>query len=448
MNHSTLAMPTTAQQGQQRESETRLRGRWLVMARLVWGVVAVGTLTVFLASLPVIFADLQRLCTAAVCVSRQLSPQQARTLQHALGLSLQGYATVSLTVLVITSSVWLACGFLLFWRKSDDWMVLLFALECVTQVMTGPYSPIRELAQSHSPWLAPVEVLNPLGTFLGLLLIALFPTGRFVPRWIGWLVLCALGGFLTIHVIPSSTLVSFLLGTWLFFGVALILVVAQIYRYRRVSTAVQRQQTKWVVLSLAILILVVVGAALPSLFFPALLLPGSLYNPALYLLEMCLIPLLAGGFGVALLRYRLWDIDALINKALVYGGLSALLAGVYLGLVLGLQALLGAVLHQSNAIALVISTLAIAALFRPARQRIQRIIDRRFYRRKYDAARTLAAFSTTLRAEVELAQLREHLLSVVEETMQPTHVSLWLRPDAQRRKSPITEEGVASARFP
>ena len=439
MNHSTLSMPTTTHEGQRGESETRLHGRRLVVARLVWVVVAVGTLTVFLAGLPVIFADLQRLCTAAVCVSRQLSPAQARTLQQTFGLSLHGYAILSLVLLVITSSVWLACGFLLFWRKSNDWMVLLFALECVTQVMTGPYSPIRELAQSHSPWLGPVAFLNPLGTFLGLLLIALFPNGRFVPRWIGWLVMCSLCGFLVIHVIPTSTLVSFLLGTWLFFGMALILVGAQIYRYRRVSTAVQRQQTKWVVLSLTVLILVVVGAALPSVFFPALLQPGSLYNPTLYLLEICLIPLLAVGFGVALLRYRLWDVDALINKALVYGLLTALLAGIYIGLVLGLQALLGGWLHQTNAIALVISTLAIAALFRPVRNRIQRIIDRRFYRRKYDAARTLAAFSATLRGEVGLAQLQEHLLAVVEETMQPTHVSLWLRPDEPHRKSPTAE---------
>jgi hypothetical protein len=197
------------------------------------------------------------------------------------------------------------------------------------------------LAQSHSLWLVPAAFLNPLGTFASLLLLALFPNGRFVPRWTRWLVI----GFVVIRglvlFIPTSTLVSFLLGTWLFFGVALLLVFAQIYRYRRVSSAVQRQQTKWVVLSLTVLILVVVGAALPSVFFPTLLQPGSLYNPALYLLEICLIPLLAVGFGIALLRYRLWDVDALINKALVYGLLTALLAGVYVGLVLGLQVLLG-----------------------------------------------------------------------------------------------------------
>jgi hypothetical protein len=106
--------------------------------------------------------------------------------------------------------------------------------------------------------------------------------------------------------------------------------------------------------------------------------------------------------AIAILRSRLYDIDTIINKALVYGLLTALLAGAYAGLVLGLQALLGGLLHQTNAIALVFSTLVIYALFQPLRRRVQAIIDQRFYRRKYNAARTLAAFSATLRSEVDL----------------------------------------------
>ena len=441
MSHSALSMTTAIHEEPRRERERRLRGRWLLAARLAWVVVAVSTLAVFIASLPVVFAELEGLCTAAVCVSRQLSPAQARTLQQAFGLSLHSYATVSLVLLVISSAVWLAIGCLLFWRKSHDWVVLLFALSCLTQVLEGPYSPTRELALSHSFWLGPAQVLNTLGTSASLLLIALFPDGRFVPRWSGWLVI----GFVVIHVlllfIPTNTLVSFLLGTWLFFGVAVLLVVAQIYRYRRVSTPLQRQQTKWVVLSLALVILVAVGTGLPALFFPALLQPASLYNPALYLLDLCLIPLLAVGFGIALLRYRLWDIDRIINKALVYGLLSGILGALYAGLIIGLESLAGSITRQSSAnpLVLVISTLAIAALFQPLRRRIQTIIDRRFYRRKYDAARTLAAFSATLRGEVELAQLSGHLIAVVQETMQPTLVFLWLRKDEQGSKSRTDE---------
>ena len=144
-----------------------------------------------------------------------------------------------------------------------------------------------------------------------------------------------------------------------------------------------------------------------------------------------LIPL---SIGFSILRYRLYDIDLLINRTLVYGSLTALLALLYVGLIVVLQSLFQGVFHQNNTVAIVITTLVIAALFQPLRHRIQAIIDRHFYRRKYDAAKTLEAFSATLRNEVELTQLREHLLNVVQETMQPAHVSLWLRQSEHDRK--------------
>jgi hypothetical protein len=135
-------------------------------------------------------------------------------------------------------------------------------------------------------------------------------------------------------------------------------------------------------------------------------------------------------------------VDVLINKALVYGLLTGTLIAVYVGCIIGLEALLRGLFNQTSEIAIVVSTLTIFALFHPLRKRIQAAIDRRFYRRKYDAARTLAAFSSTLRHEVNLDQLREQLIAVVQETMQPAHVSLWLRPiqqdrnDAQWRVNP------------
>ncbi len=153
---------------------------------------------------------------------------------------------------------------------------------------------------------------------------------------------------------------------------------------------------------------------------------------ALFYFSVVWIPVSA---GIAMLRYRLYDIDVLIRRTLVYSTLTVILALLYTGLVfvigIPLRDFLG---QQQNPLVIVASTLAIAALFQPLRHRIQAIIDRRFYRRKYDAVRTLEAFSATLRNEVDLATLSKHLVAVVEETMQPTYILLWLRKPEQERK--------------
>jgi hypothetical protein len=151
-----------------------------------------------------------------------------------------------------------------------------------------------------------------------------------------------------------------------------------------------------------------------------------------------LLLLLPLSIGIAILRYRLWDIDRVINRTLVYGTLTALLALIYCGCVVLLQHLVNGATGQvgQSPLVIVASTLAIAALFQPLRHRIQQIIDRRFYRRKYDAAKIVEAFSATLRNEVDLNQLREHLISVVQDTMQPSHISLWLREPDRKSSHP------------
>ena len=203
----------------------------------------------------------------------------------------------------------------------------------------------------------------------------------------------------------------------LLFPLIIACIASVFLRFRR-TRGVERQQLKWFTYGMAISILMLI-IILIAVFST----PNGGSGTFFYLAVVC-IPISA---GIAMLRYRLYDIDVLINRTLIYGVLTAVLALAYFVSVLILQYLLSSFTSGSQ-LAIVGSTLVIAILFQTLRHRIQRIIDRRFYRSKYDAARTLSAFSARLRNEVDLQQLSDHLLTVVQETMQPTHVSLWLRP--------------------
>jgi hypothetical protein len=195
-----------------------------------------------------------------------------------------------------------------------------------------------------------------------------------------------------------------------------------------------------VVFCVTVCVTLLIGFLLPVVFFPDLTRPGVVSFvfdlSGLTIggsLGLLLIPL---SIGAAILRYRLYDIDIIINRALVYGSLTLMLLLVYFGGVVGTQAVFRALTGQVQQpqLAVVGSTLAIAALFIPLRRRIQSFIDRRFYRKKYDAAKTLESFSRRLRDEVNLENLTDELLTVVEQTIQPAHASLWLRDREERAR--------------
>ena len=213
---------------------------------------------------------------------------------------------------------------------------------------------------------------------------------------------------------------------------------AQFYRYRRVSSLLERQQTKLVLFGLALWLFFGAGSwlfeyGLVPLLGPGLVPPPGTGGRLIYLVTINELQILSPiavpvTIGLAILRYRLWDIDVLIRRTLIYSMLSAVLAAAYFGSVVILQGLFEALTGERNsALVTVLSTLMIAALFGPVRARVQRAIDRRFYRQKYDAARTLAAFGAQARDVVALEQLSDELTRAVDDTMQPAHVGLWVR---------------------
>src|SRR5918993_2179866 len=272
-------------------------------------------------------------------------------------------------------------------------------------------------------------------------LLLLFPDGRLLsPRWrpAAWCAGLGISGFVVSYALDAGPLADFpevvnpygvdsplvrivgIAGAVLLVGSMVASAISLIVRARRAGR-VERQQMKWLAYGGAVVVGLIFVAGLISIW-------SVRVSIAVTNLALLGLPLFT---GVAVVRYRLYDIDFLINRTLVYGALTATLALVYFGSVATAQAIFRTFTGQEEQpqLAIVVSTLVIAALFTPLRRRIQSFIDRRFYRRKYDVRKTLEAFSSTLRDETDLEALREDLVGVVGETMQPAHVSLWLRAD-------------------
>ena len=289
--------------------------------------------------------------------------------------------------------------------------------------------------------------LRSIGFFMILtFLLLLFPTGHLPsPRWraFAWITALTIALFCAanllssdlssddtrltsfpnpLDVIPNGSIAGNLMSLGsilLIFGCVVGCCASVVVRFRR-ARGIERQQLKWLVYA----------ALWAALAFLAAWVGVFINNPILasaVTFDLCLLAIPVG-VGIAILRHGLFDIDLIINRTLVYGLLTALLAGLYVAGVIAAQAVVRGFTGQMNTppVVIVASTLLVAALFTPLRRRIQSGIDRRFYRRKYDAEKALATFSTALRSETDLPRLTEHLVSVVTETMQPAHISLWL----------------------
>jgi hypothetical protein len=406
-----------------------LSGRLLFLARVGWLAVAVLSIGLFVASVPSHYDWLINFAEPG------LNPTTIRANLESVGVSVDFYAVYLISIPAASALIWVAVSVVIFWRRSDDGMALFTSLALLTFAVFFMDAGPSALAEQHPAVWLPVQLLSIFSSVAFALFLYLFPNGRFVPRWTRWILILWVVHEIAYYFFPhsvfntekSSPLLDFvIISTFLCVGIG-----SQVYRYRRVSGPVQRQQTKWVVFGTATSLLGLIGLQLILYSSPTLAQFGSPYSFVLQAGIYCSMLLIPMSIGVAIVHDRLWDIDIVINRTLVYGALTASLVLVYLGGVAATQAIFHTFTGQEEQpqLAIVASTLVIAALFTPLRRRIQSFIDQRFYRRKYDARKTLEVFSAELREETDLEALSEDLLEAVRETMQPTHISLWLRPD-------------------
>jgi hypothetical protein len=420
--------------------------QWVALAG--WGLIALAYLVFFVSDLRLDYLQLQSACQGPNCNYLALSPAEMQTLA-AWGLSPRAFALIMTGMTMACASVWCLLSGILLWRQGASRIGWAISLALIVMPVTV-IADANNLAANIPALFIPSVILSQLGFAIFLLFMYLFPNGRFYPRW----------AFIPLSVtyVSFSTFSLWFAGlmalpAWVYEGSALVpiglfalTIGLQILRYRRVSTPLERQQTKWVLL----------GFAAIALSFPVWILlfgrvvdipaglPRLLATLIGWLVTLVIISSLPVTIAIAILRYRLWEIDLVIRRTLSYSALSAVLVSVYLGSVVVLQSTLQALTGQRQGeLVTVLSTLAIAALFGPVQRRVQTGIDRRFFRQKYDAARLLAGFAASARDETDLQHLSARLVAVVDETMQPETVGLWLR--AGETNSTHQQPGPAQA---
>ncbi len=409
--------------------------RWRIWICAVLIALNVGQYVLLLAGIPTFYERIATGTVPNVVVGGQIAISETSILIDAAvrGMTPRTYAVYFIVLnLVVAAGFWAAAALVLA-KAGGHWFRWLTALFLIF-FPSGQLWPITQVSQVNYKILSFAGLLWPMF----LLFFYLFPDGRAVPRWSRWPV----AGFVLIHLVfqvigvvaeqmgaafnaPEGILGLF--GVVVLFGL-LFALGCQVYRYLRVAGPVERKQMQWFVAMLAFLVF-------SSVLYQIVTGDGDLTSADGYASDLDLLfgLIIPAAITISILRYRLWDIDLIIRRTLVYGVLSGLLALVYFGSVVVLEGLLRGLTGGSSQVAIVLSTLLIAALFVPVRGRVQALIDRRFFRRKYDAASTLAVFGASVRDNVDLDALGAHLTAVVDETMQPAHVGLWAPPEARRR---------------
>jgi signal transduction histidine kinase len=400
------------------------RERTMSLMLAGWLATAALAVMMVLVSTPFIYQQSLTICAADTCVPGQLSAEGFLTLRN-YGISLDSYAIYWTSINVVSAFVWFAIGSVIFWRRPDEWMPMLVSW---TLILAGTLGPTNVLAHSQSFWSQPALALNSLA-FVGLIIVFyLFPDGRFVPRWMCWIAVAvillevAYAFFPTSVINPDSW--SETLGTVVYLGILISPVAAQIYRYRRDSNEIQRQQTKWAVAGLAmallgIMVVIGIGHALG-----ASMASGSLLYiafPSFAIVWLLVIPL---SLAVAVLRYRLYDIDLIINRALVYLALTGCVIGIYV-IVVGW---LGAVLQaRGNVVISLVAAGIIAVLFQPLRERLQRGVNRLMYGDRDDPYDVVSRLGQRLEATLAPDTVLKVIVETVKDALKLPYAAIALR---------------------
>ena len=416
------------------QTVSRFQNHLLTFARAFWLAFLIFKWVYWIASMPRFFAlvNAGAIPTVVEAGAVQVSPQLFAARAAAWGVSIPAWAMFNTLLNILSALVFTLVAALVWWRLRT-WFGLLTAMV----LLVGGSNVQSHVIRTAMIW-PPAYFLWTVGALIWPLLVLwlyLFPDGRPVPRRLLWIVgpLLALFASLFVAILIAESFPGFTavvsripainrVAPVVIFLLLFLTLGAQVYRYLRVSGPVARGQTKWFLFGFFM------AFALPDIVRLFVPLPDEVNTVAFMAIPV--------GIGVSVLRYRLWDIDIVIRKTLVYTVLTVLLALVYFGSVVLLQAVFSrlAGVAQST-LAVVISTLAIFVLFRPVRRRIQDIIDRRFYRKKYDAQRVLAQFALTARDETDLDALTGELARVVQETLQPERVSVWLTPSHRKSEA-------------
>ena len=407
--------------------------RW--SAILLWASVATLCIGLYLVSIGADYNEYATICDGAWqinsgCSTYSMASVEAEVL-NSWGFSLEQYALYMTSIGVLAPSVYFILGFLIIWRMGITPIGLTVSLALIVSPFSI-YASGRIWADMH-PILSFLGVIAVLltnliqGTFL-----LVIPNGRFSPSWAryAWMLFIVdlvaltlyINGFITLPE-PLSTIVPAVA-----VGFVLLEIAFQVYRYRYDSTPAERQQTKWIALG--------VGAYLSSIFLWVLTWANALGLEAggtrLVIIIIAthiiytLLAMLPIGITIAILRYRLWDVDVIIRRTLIYSVVSLLLALTYFAIVLTTQTLLSSFIPEDNTLLIVGSTLAVAALFNPLQQRVQRVIDRLFYRKRYDSNLTLEQFSEKIRDAIAPQQISHQVMQTIEKTLQPEHIGLWI----------------------